>query len=308
MRFVHRPAPLVLALALACCGGEPPPWSTPPELPLDLRLTLSATEIPLLEPFTVTLDLFRQDGVECTFAPHVAGDAFVTKSTTIGPELPFGGGRWRRAQIVLLPATGPGEATLPPFVVKSADGAATATTPERTIVVTSVVAGHGEDIEAPGEPFEAPLPWRWIAVGALLAIGAGACFVWWRRRAPSAPRQRVLSPHEHALAELERLRTASRRSEAEVEAFYVAVSQVLRVYIERRFHLRAPERTTEEFLRDLEASDGPIRRHRLELERFLAQCDLVKFAAVRPNEAEHEATWRTAHDFVVATAPAEVGT
>jgi hypothetical protein len=38
--------------------------------------------------------------------------------------------------------------------------------------------------------------------------------------------------------------TVPRGTEAEVERFYVEVSDVLRTYVEERFGLRAPERTT----------------------------------------------------------------
>ena len=88
------------------------------------------------------------------------------------------------------------------------------------------------------------------------------------------------------------------------------VSDVLRVYLEERFGLRAPERTTEEFLRDLEGGEALARGHRAELERFLSQCDLVKFAAARPTEHDHLATFALAEAFVATTAgdrePAEV--
>jgi hypothetical protein len=104
-----------------------------------------------------------------------------------------------------------------------------------------------------------------------------------------------------ALRALQRLRGSSRTTRAEVEAFYVDVSRVLRDYLEERFGLRAPERTTEEFLRELEGGDQLARDHRAELERFLSQCDLVKFAAHVPTEHDHLTTWGLAAAFVEAT-------
>jgi len=98
-----------------------------------------------------------------------------------------------------------------------------------------------------------------------------------------------------------RLRGSPRTTAAQVDAFYVDVSSVLRVYLEERFGLRAPELTTEEFLLGLESGDQLARGHRAELERFLTQCDLVKFAAVVPGENEHLATFALAEAFVEST-------
>ena len=111
-----------------------------------------------------------------------------------------------------------------------------------------------------------------------------------------------------ALRELARLRAQSRRTAAEVEAFYVAVSAVLRVYLEERFGLHAPERTTEEFLHEVEHADASgaawlSTAHVLELRRFLQQCDLVKFAAQVPAETVHLQTLAIAVQFVEATRP-----
>ena len=78
-------------------------------------------------------------------------------------------------------------------------------------------------------------------------------------------------------------------------------SDLLRTYLEERFALRAPERTTEEFLRELEGGEALAKSHRAELERFLLQCDLVKFAAFQPGEADHLTTWALAEAFVEAT-------
>jgi hypothetical protein len=112
----------------------------------------------------------------------------------------------------------------------------------------------------------------------------------------------ALPPHVKAQRALARLRTAPRATSAQVEAFYVDVSDVLRTYLEERFGLRAPERTTEEFLHDLEVGDQLAREHRAELERFLSQCDLVKFAGAVPGEPEHLATFALAEAFVHTTA------
>ena len=64
------------------------------------------------------------------------------------------------------------------------------------------------------------------------------------------------------------------------------VSDVIRVYLEERFNLHAPDRTTEEFLEELRQSSRLNEEHKALLENFLIKCDLVKFARQEPTEPE----------------------
>ncbi|HEX5053590.1 MAG TPA: DUF4381 family protein [Planctomycetota bacterium] len=293
----------MLLVLLAACGGGAAPWAEPPSLPIDLKIAVSATKVPLLQPVTVQLDLYRRADLEVEWNPTVDAKDFLAEITTAA-EVPFGAGRWSHTTIVLRPVRGPGELVLPPFVAKAKDGSVSASTAEQKFVVESVLGEHGAAIEAPGEPFPAPsrLGW-WLAGGALLVALATAVLFAWRRRQRLRPHPEAVAvpAHVRALRALARLRSAPRTTPAQVEGFYVEVSQVLRVYLEERFGLRAPERTTEEFLRELESGDQLAREHRRELERFLSQCDLVKFAAVVPGEAEHTATFGLAEAFVEST-------
>lgn len=290
--------------ALGACGGDgpPAPWTHAPHSRIDLRGQVSATTVSLLQPITVTLDRWRAEGAEVEFTPAVPATDFAT-TTIVRPEVPFLGGHWQRTVLTCRPLRGPGELTLPSFVVKLRDGSDAASAPEVAITVTSALGGAGMAIEAPGEPFPTPFGgWWWIAAMAALLL-AGACWWRWHRARPrgQAASEVAVPPHTKALRALQRLRGESRTTSAQIEAFYVEVSQVLRVYVEERFGLRAPERTTEEFLRELDGDDGPLHDHRQALERFLLQCDLVKFAAVRPDADDHLATWDAAVAFVEAT-------
>jgi hypothetical protein len=68
----------------------------------------------------------------------------------------------------------------------------------------------------------------------------------------------------------------------EIELFFVHLSLILRRYIEGRFRVDAPDRTTEEFL--VEASHAPeLDRHRDRLRSFLVLSDEVKFARFEPD-------------------------
>ena len=70
------------------------------------------------------------------------------------------------------------------------------------------------------------------------------------------------------------------------QAFVIAVSDTLRAYLEERFSFRAPERTTEEFLHELQSTNLLDASQKERLSEFLQRCDLVKFAKYEPREME----------------------
>jgi hypothetical protein len=128
------------------------------------------------------------------------------------------------------------------------------------------------------DPVRIAVLWPWLlaaaAALALLAIG----LYWWRRQRaarppPGPPPEPAASRARRELAAL-----ATRTDELAAEPFAVAVSAVLRHYLEDALALPAPERTTDEFfagLTDAARLDPPTSR---QLREFLESCDLVKFA------------------------------
>ncbi len=312
---------LAWLLAAGCARDDTPPqvtlppvpWSQAPDLELDLRAWASADKLALLAPLTLAIDLYTAPDLEVDFAPQVPkgfrgdvqGLAFA----------PLGAGRTRRFVLTLQP-TQLGELEIAPFRVEakgkaSAPGEAhkpiVATTPTLKITVESVVGEHGDAVEPPAPPFAPrfnPVPWL-IGAGALAVLLLG---IWWWRRRPRRARTAApeipLPPHVKALRALARLRSANRSTPEEVDAFYVEVSRILRAYLEDRFGLHAPERTTEEFLAELNqhGNQSPLDgRQRGALAGFLRQCDLVKFARVLPIEDVHVESLRIAEDLVEAT-------
>ncbi len=151
-----------------------------------------------------------------------------------------------------------------------------------------------------------PSPWawlRWVVLG-LVALGLlwAAREAWQRRKRKQTPPD----PLEVALAELEKTRALLRPETA--REFSIAVSQIVRAYIETRFAeqgVHAAHRTTEEFLHDLAArSDSPLAPYRGLLEEFLSHCDRAKFGRWALSTAEMEAMLQSARGFLVDTQPA----
>ncbi|HMH30354.1 MAG TPA: DUF4381 family protein [Steroidobacteraceae bacterium] len=140
--------------------------------------------------------------------------------------------------------------------------------------------------------------WLWSALlggAVLLALGIYGLWRWRRSRAA-----RVLLPYEIALQRLEEI--AALMSPARAREFSIAVSDIIRLYIEQRFNVTATRRTTEEFLRDLlDSSDAALARHQGLLGEFLHQCDFVKFAALSLTQQNMESLRQSARAFVLAT-------
>jgi hypothetical protein len=277
-------------------------------LSLDLRVTMDRTEVGLLQPVMVTVDRYRKDGIEVSFVPVVSDKLFVTKDSKTSEERRYGDGWWQRTTLILLPIDGPGELKIPPFsaetVALAGDVAQVATTPEQVLAVTTNLAPeHGAEIEAPGDPFPTPPGYLWyfVALGLVLLL---VCIMYWvrsRKQRRSHPMIVMVPAHIKALRELLRWKDAPRTTPVDIDAFYVGVSHVLRVYLEDRFGLHAPERTTEEFLHDLDGSTQLVRDHGQDLRRFLSQCDLVKFAKFVPTDADHQMTYGLAESFIEST-------
>ncbi len=140
--------------------------------------------------------------------------------------------------------------------------------------------------------------WIWLLAGLIPLAGAAWYFL--RRRKSGRPAF-ASPPHQTALRALEKLR--GELSEENQREFVVAVSQIARVYIQARFGLRAPHRSTEEFLREIHSGEPLLQDHREELGAFLAQCDLVKFARRRVVLEQMNALLDSARRFVESTIP-----
>ena len=173
-----------------------------------------------------------------------------------------------------------------------------------TNATTQTAASVANDIRDIKPPVEIPNGWEWLWwVLAALTIIAMAFFVWrwWQKRKASAPTPTPVPAHVRAKQKLEE----SLAFIAQPKAFCILVSDTIRTYLEERFDFRAPERTTEEFLRELQATDLLSPEQKEKLGKFLESCDLVKFAKYEPGENELRELHRSALKLVEETEPGE---
>lgn len=290
-----------LCLVLSACAGETreaPTFAGP----LDLQVQVTKEKVNLLEPLDLEISLYHDKGLDVSFKPKVPEDFAgkiqkqSTRKTKKGVILEYRG---------TLRPTRLGEVSIPAFAATAGDEKATS---NEILIQVGSILGEDADLAA----IEAPAPlfpprvhyWRWILGGlGFLLIVALVVFYLRRPRKVIHTRETPLPPHVKAQRALARLKGVSRQTEAEVEAFYVQVSQILRVYLEERFGLHAPERTTEEFLAEIEQGDTLKLEQRQSLRQFLEQCDLVKFARLIPESQVHDNILQIAMAFVEQTRP-----
>jgi LPS O-antigen subunit length determinant protein (WzzB/FepE family) len=152
-----------------------------------------------------------------------------------------------------------------------------------------------------------PIPHGWWLLWALLAVAvAVALWLYLRKRAKpeTAVVEPPLTPYEQAIQALQQLLDENLIERGEVDAFYTRLSDIVRQYLEDRFHLRAPERTTEEFLYEVARDNTLMQEHKDLLGRFLRESDLVKFARFQPEQTDMRRAFEAARKFIEDTRPA----
>ena len=139
-----------------------------------------------------------------------------------------------------------------------------------------------------------PLSWKlvgWVTLGvfclASLVLGLWLGIRYVARRV----KEHRMSPIERAWVELDRLLKKGLPGRGRYKDFYVELTMVVRRYVQRRYGIRAPHLTTEEFFAELAKSNNQTIKQSNNLRRFLESADMVKFAGVEATpEMADEAT------------------
>ncbi len=156
-------------------------------------------------------------------------------------------------------------------------------------------------------PVGIPNPWFWILLilGVLAVVAAIVLLVFFllrkRRLIPPPP---IVPPHIRAKQKLQEALSLI----GNPLPFCVLVSDTIRGYLEEQFSFHAPERTTEEFLHELQSTDLLNTDQKSSLGNFLESCDLVKFAKYEPRESELRELHSAAIRLVEETEPKPIET
>ena len=145
--------------------------------------------------------------------------------------------------------------------------------------------------------------WAWLL--GLLLIGAG---IWAYRKYykkginPLKPSKKRLPPYEEAMINLQNLKAAQLWQQGQEKEYFTGLTDILRVYIDRRFHINAVEMTSSQIIDTLKKNEE-TKAVNEQLEMILEIADIVKFANARPLADDNEVAYQRAVNFVEATRP-----
>jgi hypothetical protein len=269
-----------LALVVALGAGSAAAAEEP-----TASVTASKTEVPVGQAFTVDITVSGPDGAVYTFPPEPGNEQVELRT-------------WRPPAGASLAAPSPnahrydaavfavGEAEIPAITIgyRLADGTeGRVSTKPLAVRVLSVLPKDPQeqklaDVRGPVALEVGPAFWAALAV-ALCALAA--LVWWWRRRpraaAPAAQSAPPVPPDVEALQALDRLAAARLVERGDYRGFYIALTAVMKLYLERRLGAPIVEMTTAEmiaFLRDAPQHDELVPTMR----DLAGAADQIKFA------------------------------
>lgn len=300
--------------------------------PFFVRLVADRDSLSCAESVVLSIEAETEDGYDVVFPEFgdKLGEFNVRDHREEKPQLTREGKIVTRKIITLDPFL-PGDYTIAPMQVRffnkaeDASGEKSAsqeprqepqsrhehviTTEEITIRVNSLLEKDRKELEL--NPIKAPVslpPEPLSPLAILLGLGvaalvAGGAFLLIKRRRLRKEQNTAppLPAHEIAYRQIQDIFDEKLIERGEIKQFFSRLSDVLRGYIENRFGLHAPKRTTEEFLTEI-SRDAPFHaEHKRLLVEFLRHCDLVKFAEHQPSQDEIQRAIDSCKAFIEAT-------
>ena len=136
-----------------------------------------------------------------------------------------------------------------------------------------------------------------FALAVLVGFGA---LIWFCVRLARLRRILKMSPRQRALFEFDGLMRRNLPGHGRFKDFHVELTMVIRRYLERRYGIRAPSQTTEEFLSAAKDSDVLPQPTVGRLGAFLEASDLIKFAGAQTSVEASSAAAASARAYLLA--------
>lgn len=145
--------------------------------------------------------------------------------------------------------------------------------------------------------------WAWLAGLLLLAFGIYAYFKWYKKGInPLKPVKKRLPPYEEAMQALSNLMSRNLWQNGQEKEYYTTLTDILRVYIDRRFGINAVEMTSTQIMDKIRQNeDAHIAKE--QLNNVLEIADFVKFANMHTLADDNEIAFQRAVNFVEQTKP-----
>lgn len=284
---------------------------------VSVKISLDSTYLLMGNTTALHVELSLPAGVAGQL--HAEGDTLTTgveiASLTKADTTATADGGVLVKQDIVIQSFDSGNYVIPPVIFISAGGD-TASSNSLALKVVPVNVDSLSDIHdyAPVATVERgfwdwlPSWWGWALGGIILLCGALAWyFLWYRRKGAGVPVRlrpapKPVEPHVLALRRLRKLHDEKLCENGHEKEFYTRLTEILREYIDTRFHINAMEMTSEQILRALRQNDD-TRLPEMYMRQILKIADYVKFAKMRPFSEDNVKAYNDAVKFVEDTKP-----
>jgi hypothetical protein len=242
----------------------------------------------------------------------VCGDSIELRTSYKADTVELGSNRIQINYQVPLQAFDSGTFRLPEFVYVSQSDSARSNALTLNVAPVKVtaddpIAGFAKVAEPENKSvFDAVPNWLydfwWVIVIVLLAIGV---FIWamrrYRKEGTVLKKKPEPTPYEVAMRDLRQLKSKNLWEQGLEKEYFTRLTEILRIYLDRRFGINAMEMTSREIMDHLYNSD--VKDKRDYVRQILSVADFVKFAKVRPLPADNIEAYENAVKFVEETKP-----
>lgn len=245
----------------------------------------------------------------------VCGDSIELRTSYKADTIEIGSGRIQINYQIPLQAFDSGSYRLPRFVYVSESDSARSNALTLNVVPVKVtaddpIAGFAKVAEPEGAKFFDFVPdWLadfWWIILLLIILGIAA---WWavrryKKEGTVLPKKPEPTPYEVAITALRKLKEKKLWEQGMEKEYFTDLTEILRVYLDRRFGINAMEMTSREIMDHLYHSD--VKDKREYMRQILNVADFVKFAKVRPLPADNIAAYDNAVRFIEETKPVPI--
>lgn len=259
--------------------------------------------------FTIFRDINPEQGYV-----GVCGDSVEMRTSYKIDTVELGSGRLQLNYEIPVQAFDSGTYQLPQFVYVAGNDSAKSNFLTFNVIPLNLtaedpIAGFAPVAEPEGKKFYDAIPdwildFWWVFI---IIVAAIILFLWGMKRFKKEGTitfvpKRIPTPWEVAMESLANLKEKKLWEQGREKEYFTDLTDILRIYLEKRFGINAVEMTTRQILNCLYESD--VKDKRDYIRQILNVADFVKFAKVRPLPADNIEAYENALKFVEETKPA----
>ena len=287
--------------------------------PVSVKASLDSAYILMGKQTVLNLEIVQDRGTQGAFINN-NGDTLTREVEVIRAVRPdttdLGNNREEIKRELVIQSFDSGLYTIPPFVYVAGKDTFTSNALALKVIpvpVDSMATIHDyAGVVKPNTRIWDYLPdfivdYWWIFIIVLLC--AAGIFVWMRyikgkKAIPLVPKKKPVPPYELAMQQLNRLKSEKLCENGHEKEYYTRLTEILRIYLDKRFGINAMEMTSTQIMHHLQSNDdtktsAPV------MKQILEMADFVKFAKVRPLPDDNQKAFNNAVTFVENTKPVE---